>query len=394
MSIHPGLISGAPFLAEPGLRRILRLLDADGEESRVVGGAVRNFLMDRAVSDIDIATTNLPAETMRRAAAAGMQAVPTGIDHGTVTLVADGVPYEVTTLREDIATDGRHARVRFGRDFAQDALRRDFTVNALSCDAKGTVFDYVNGLADLEARRVRFIGAPTDRIREDYLRILRLFRLSAAYGEGTIDAEGLAAARREIAGLDQLSRERVRLETLKLVVQARAADVLTIMAREGFATPVFGSAVDPARLDRLMAIEAVLAEKPDALRRLFALAVFSPEDAAGLRTRLRLSNSEADRLAAMMQAGALVADERTLLYRLGAQAYRDQIIANWLASGCAANDPSRISAYRLPERWKPPRFPISGADLIAAGWKAGPELGAELRRLEAEWLAAGLPADD
>ena len=394
MKTHPGLIAGAPFLAEPGLQRILSLLNAEGEQARVVGGAVRNTLMGRAVSDIDIATTALPEAVMARAAAIGIHAVPTGVEHGTVTLVVGGVAYEVTTLREDIDTDGRHAKVRFGRDFARDALRRDFTINALFADPLGNVFDYAGGLADLTARRVRFIGDADARIREDYLRILRLFRFSAAYGDGTIDPEGLRAARRGMEGIERLSRERIRQETLKLLVQPNTTLVLAIMAREGFAAPILGGPVDLARLDRLVAIESTLAEQPDAIRRLFALAVADPQDAHRLRERLRLSNAEADRLAAMTQAKAAGTTDRTLLYLLGPDAYRDRIIADWLARAATADDPARLAAYHLPEHWSAPRFPLSGADLIASGWKPGPELGAELRRLEAEWIAAGMPPGD
>lgn len=405
MTRRPGLVAGAPFLADPAVRRILSLLNDAGEQARVVGGAVRNTLMGLTVSDIDIATTAVPQLVMRRAAAAGIHAVPTGIEHGTVTLVVAGAPHEVTTLREDIETDGRRAVVRFGRDFAQDALRRDFTINALGADADGTVHDYAGGLVDIAARRVRFIGDADARIREDVLRILRLFRFSAAYGDGTVDAAGLAAAGRNKAGLDRLSRERIRQETLKLLVQPQAAAVLDIMAAGGFLDPVLGGPADVARFRRLVAIEAALGERASPVRRLFALAAFAGDDAARLRERLKLSNAENERLSALAVSGAArpaipcppptavetAASERALLYRLGPETYRDRVVADWLDAGAPADDPARSVAYRLPDRWTAPKFPISGADLLAAGLNPGPAVGETLRRLESDWIAAGMP---
>jgi len=204
-------------LAEPRLRRLLTALDGNGEETRVVGGAVRNALFGRRVKDVDLATTALPEETARRAREEGFKVVPTGIEHGTLTVIVGGEPFEVTTLREDVETDGRHAVVRFGRDFAADALRRDFTINALSVRADGEIRDYTGGLADIAAGRVRFIGSARGRIREDYLRILRFFRFFAEYAQGPIDADGLHAAIHERAGLERLSRERIRTEFLRLL---------------------------------------------------------------------------------------------------------------------------------------------------------------------------------
>src|SRR6187455_1828204 len=195
----------AKWLREGALPRLLEVLDRDGEEARAVGGAVRNALLDMPVGKIDVATTATPQEVTKRVTAAGFKAVPTGIEHGTVTVVIDGAPFEVTTLRQDVETFGRHAKVAFGRDWKRDAERRDFTMNALSAARDGTVYDYVGGLADIEARRVRFIGDAATRIAEDYLRILRFFRFHAAYGEGAPDADGLTAAIKSRAGLDQLS---------------------------------------------------------------------------------------------------------------------------------------------------------------------------------------------
>ena len=211
-----------------------------GEQARVVGGAVRNTLLGEAHGDIDIATTALPDEVMRRVQAAGFKAVPTGIEHGTVTVVAAGRPFEVTTLREDVETFGRRAKVAFGRNWRRDAERRDFTMNALFVSRDGTVYDYVGGLADIETRRVRFIGDAAARIAEDYLRILRFFRFHASYGAGAPDAQGLAACIAGRAGLEQLSRERIRMEVVKLLLARHAVPALAVMTETGLLEQVLG----------------------------------------------------------------------------------------------------------------------------------------------------------
>src|SRR5665647_3574673 len=217
------VLADAPWLKSGPAARVLQLLDGNGEEARVIGGAVRNALLQIPVADIDIATTALPDEVIRRAKAAGIKSVPTGIDHGTVTLVVDGHPFEVTTLRQDTETFGRKARVAFGRDWVVDAERRDFTINGLSVDGDGVVHDHVGGLDDIAAKRVRFIGDPNQRIAEDYLRILRFFRIHAAFGEGEPDRAGYLACIRARAGLESLSAERLRMEMVKLVVADGAA---------------------------------------------------------------------------------------------------------------------------------------------------------------------------
>jgi len=222
-------LRGADWLTAGPTARVLGLLNGDGEEGRVVGGAIRNALLGISHGDIDLATTALPEEVMRRASAAGLKCVPTGIDHGTVTIVIDGEPFEVTTLREDVETFGRKAKVEFGRDWRRDAERRDFTINALSATADGVIHDYVGGLADVAARRVRFIGDPAQRISEDYLRILRFFRVHAAYGAGLPDCDGLHACISARAGLARLSAERVRMEILKLLAAPGAADAPRVM---------------------------------------------------------------------------------------------------------------------------------------------------------------------
>ena len=289
----------AQWLREGALARLLAVLDGDGEEARVVGGAVRNALLGEPIGEFDIATTALPAEVIRRANAQGFKTVPTGIDHGTVTVVVDGRPFEVTTLREDVETFGRKARVAFGRDWKMDADRRDFTINALSVSRDGTIHDYVGGLADLQKHRIRFIGDPAARIAEDYLRILRFFRFQAHYGEGLPDREGLAACIAARAGLATLSRERVRAELLKLLLGRHAVPVLAVMSECGLLISVLGGVPLLASVSNLAKLEQAIGLHPDAVRRLGALAVFVPEDAQRLAERLRLANVELERLASM-----------------------------------------------------------------------------------------------
>jgi poly(A) polymerase len=234
------VLEDAPWLRSGATARVLALLNGNGEEARVVGGAVRNALLRIPIGDIDIATTALPAEVMRRAKAAGIKSVPTGLDHGTVTLIVDGHPFEITTLREDTETFGRKAKVAFGRDWIADAERRDFTINGMSVDAAGVVHDHVGGLEDIAAKRVRFIGDPDQRIAEDYLRILRFFRIHAAFGAGEPDRAGYLACIRARAGLAQLSAERVRMEMLKLMVAEGAVGAITAMADAGLLLAILG----------------------------------------------------------------------------------------------------------------------------------------------------------
>jgi poly(A) polymerase len=339
---------------------------------------------------------------MARAARAGLRSVPTGVDHGTVTLVVQGRPFEVTTLREDVETDGRRARVRFGRSFEHDARRRDFTMNALSTTATGEIFDYVDGLADLAARRVRFIGEPRQRIREDYLRILRFFRFHAAYGAGAMDAEAFDAVIAERAGLASLSRERVRAELMKLLVAARAAAVVEDICDAGLLQPLLAGVCRPARLAHCAAIEAARGAPPDATLRFIALCVATREDAERLLERLRLSNAEAARAAgaadahARLHARSAPPQPRELyafLYERGRAAACDAIALAHAESGAAADDERWLSAWRFLRDTPEPRLPFSGADLLARGLPAGRRIGETLKRLQALWIRAGFPKD-
>jgi len=387
------------WLSDPPVRRALGLLNGDGEEARVVGGAARNALMGLPLSDIDIATTAVPDEVIRRAAAAGLKAVPTGIDHGTITLVIDGAPFEVTTLREDVETFGRKAIVAFGRDWRVDAERRDFTMNALSISPDGMVYDYVGGLADLRDRRVRFIGDPARRIAEDYLRILRFFRFQASYAGGAPDAAGLHACIVARDRLRTLSRERVRGELVKLLVAPYAVPTLTVMAETGFVELLLGGVPQLASFAAMVEVEAAAALAPDPVRRLGALGLFTVEDAARLRDRLRLFNAEHERLVAMVERWWRVsptpgeAEARALLYRLGPVRFADRVLLAWSRSRAGAADPTWQALATLPARWTPPRFPLRAADLMSRGLARGPALGTALRAAEEAWIAAGFPSD-
>jgi poly(A) polymerase len=386
------------WLSQGALGRLIALLDGDGEEARVVGGAVRNALMRLPVGEIDVATTAKPEEVGRRVEAAGGKAVPTGIEHGTITAVIDHQAFEVTTLREDVETYGRKARVAFGRDWRADAERRDFTINALSASRDGTVFDYVGGLADIAAHRVRFIGEPARRIEEDYLRILRFFRFQAHFGAGAPDAAGLLACIRARCGLETLSRERVRAELLKLVIAPRATPTLAVMTEIGILDMVLGGVPFLASFENMVKVEAALGLEPDALRRLGALAVWVTEDAERLGERLRLANAEAERLAALDGWWRLApaADERpvrAVLYRLGPQVFLDCTLIAWARSQAGAADAAWRALASLPRRWTAPAFPLKAADFIDRGVAAGPSLGAALRAAEAAWIAADFPAD-
>ncbi|MGB6170784.1 MAG: CCA tRNA nucleotidyltransferase [Xanthobacteraceae bacterium] len=388
----------APWLRNGEVARLLAALGCDGEEARVVGGAVRNALLRLSVDEIDVATTALPEEVVRRVEAAGWKAIPTGIDHGTVTVIIDGKPFEVTTLRQDVETYGRKAKVVFGRDWRTDAERRDFTINALSATADGRIYDYVGGVADIAARRVRFIGEPATRVAEDYLRILRFFRFHAWYGQGHPDAAGLHACILARAGLETLSSERVRMELLKLLLAPHATPTLAVMAETGILGAVLGGVPLLASFENAVKAEAAMGFSADAVRRLGALAVTVKEDGERLGQRLRLSNAEAERLVALEHwwrvlpaAGEQAA--HALLYHLGPQSFTDRVLIAWSRSAGGAADRAWHKLANLPQRWTPPKFPLKAANFLDRGLAAGPALGAAMRAAEGAWIAADFPAE-
>jgi tRNA nucleotidyltransferase/poly(A) polymerase len=392
-------LAGAPRFEAHGVRAVFRALDRETHEARIVGGAVRNALLGEPIADIDFATTATPEEVMRFATEAGLKVVATGLKHGTVTLIVDGQPFEVTTLRLDVETFGRHATVAYTRDWAEDAKRRDFTMNALYADAKGRVFDPLDeGMDDLQARRVRFIGVARERIREDYLRILRFFRFTAEYAESAPDQQGFHACIVERAGLATLSSERIQAELWRILKGRAPLRALEPMAKGGFLTAVLGGVARLAHCERLIDIEAALSFAPDATRRLAALAVMVEEDAVRLAKRLRLSNADSARFAVMTALHPRAtrdmseAEAREALYQLGAEGWRDRVLIAWARSGDGVTD-AKADAWRglatLPERWTPPEFPLKGADLLSAGMKKGPRVGEALRAAEERWIASG-----
>jgi len=406
--------AGAPFLADPALRRVVAAITADGDAAgvaggsasdavRLVGGTVRDAVLGEPMDgDIDLATPLLPQVVSERARAAGLKVVPTGIAHGTVTVVADGRPFEVTTLRRDVATDGRRAEVAFGGDWLEDAQRRDFTMNAMSLAPDGTLHDPVGGYADCLARRVRFIGIADERIREDYLRILRFFRFHARFGAGAPDAEGLHAVTRNLAGLQQLSAERVAQEMRKLVQATGAAPTLGFMAECGVLDRVLAGVPRLVRFARWVEIVRANGTTLAPAPALVALSTFVPEDVERLAARLKLSGAERTRMVAAEAArrgiGGLKAGTdgsvaeghaaRVLLYRLGPAAWRDGVLLAWADAGVAPDDAGWRALLSLPDRWSAPRFPLAGRDLMATGLPAGPALGRRLAELEARWIAS------
>jgi len=371
------------------VQRVLDALEAAGGEGRFVGGCVRDTLAGRPIQDVDIATPLLPDAVIAALQAAGLGAVPTGIEHGTITALVEHQPYEVTTLRQDVETFGRHAVVAFTEDWRTDALRRDLTMNALYLDRRGRLYDFFAGAADLAAGRVRFVGDPWQRIREDYLRILRFLRFHAHYGRGPLDAHGMAAAAALAAGLDGISGERKRQEFLRLLEAPDPLPVLEVMLAHGILRYVLPRADGLQRLRRLLA----LAPDADALQR---LAVLLPHgaDPTPAAAGLRLSNRETGRLKTMASASEELESARVrrrLLYRLGAEALIDR---GRLAAvdGClAATDLAALEAEAAA--WRPLSFPLRGRDLVSLGIAPGRGMGDLLKTLEEWWIEEGFRPD-
>jgi poly(A) polymerase len=336
------------------------------------------------VGDIDLATPLHPEAVMARLDRAGISCIATGLQHGTVTAVADGDSVEITTLRRDVETDGRHARVDFTDDWAADAARRDFTMNALYLDTGGGVWDPTGGLADCRAGRVRFVGDPATRIEEDRLRVLRFYRFQAHYGRETPDAAARAACRDAAGTLARLSGERVRTELMKLLAAPDPVPTVRFMAEDGVLGAILGSPLSFDRLAALLALERAI----DPLRRLAALLPRDPTAAGALAGRLRFSNPERDRLTALadpapaMDLDGSLAAQRRLLYVLGAAPYGDRIL---LAATAGSADRLR-PLLAFADAWKPPTLPVAGADLLRLGIAEGPRVGEALRRVEAWWI--------
>ncbi|MBC8716987.1 CCA tRNA nucleotidyltransferase [Ochrobactrum sp. Marseille-Q0166] len=408
MSDTVNISDQANWLRSKPLQSLFAALNRDGGEVRVVGGAVRNTLLGTKVSDVDLATTHLPQETVRLAKEAGFKPVPTGIEHGTITVVVQGQPFEVTTLRKDIETDGRHAKVAFGTDWKADAERRDFTINALYATADGNVIDYVGGLADIETKTLRFIGDAEQRIREDYLRILRFFRFFAWYGTGRPEADGLRASARLKDGLNQLSAERVWSELKKLLSAPDPSRAMLWMRQSGVLNIILPESekwgIDA--IHGLVRTEADLNWQVDALLRLESIV---PPDAARmseLGKRLKMSNAERARLEAWARADVIRSETseqalKKLIYRGSSQAVADRIRLAYASARqeAAASDEAMIRAGAYSrlldavEKYEPLVFPVTGGDLLALGLEKGPGLGEMLRDLETLWIDSGFSLD-
>ena len=366
-----------------GMARLLDSLGAGEGLTRYVGGAVRDDLLGLPVSDIDLATRIRPKEVVQRLEQAGIKAVPTGIDHGTITAVSDGQVVEITSLRRDVATDGRRATIAYTDDWQEDAARRDFTINALLADPQdGTIVDYFGGLSDLEKRRIRFIGDPLERIAEDHLRILRFFRFHARYGRGAPDAAALEACTARANDLMALSRERIADELLKLLGLADPQQTVALMLEREILAPALPE-IEPARmadLRSLIATERAAGVEPDGLRRLSAILPADSLTAEKVATRLRLSNKARKRLACSADRG-LSSEPRALAYWVGVQCAVDRL----LLAG-KAGDAASIAG------WIPPRLPIGGVKLMAHGLPEGPVIARTIRAIEKRWVESGFPS--
>jgi poly(A) polymerase len=374
-------LDAAKWRKKRGMNRLLKALGADQGLTRYVGGAVRDDLLGLPVSDIDLATRIAPDDVIRRLEKARIKAVPTGIDHGTVTAVSDGHPFEITTLRRDVSTDGRRATVAFTDDWEEDAARRDFTINALSADpSTGELFDYFGGLDDLERRHIRFIGDPLQRIAEDHLRILRFFRFHARFDAGEIDTAALEACAARANDLMALSRERIADELLKLLAVANPSSTVEIMLDRGILKPVLPEVARDSSHDLkgLIAAESAAGLTPDPVRRLAALLPRDSAVAENVAVRLRLSNKARKRLACA--AGTSEDAAQVLAYRLGTACAVDRLL---LAGQSEAA--GEIAG------WHTPRLPIGGGQLIKRGLPEGPVVARTLKAIEDRWLTAGFP---
>ncbi len=396
-----GQLSPQDWMQAAETKAVMAALTAEGAEVRFVGGCVRDAVLRRPIRDIDIATHDPPEKVMTLLERAGLRAVPTGIAHGTVTAVVGRAHFEITTLRCDVETFGRHARVEFTNDWAADAARRDFTLNALFCTADGMIFDPHDGLADLGAGRVRFVGDAMQRIDEDVLRLLRFFRFHAHYGRPPADRDALDACRAQAHKLPTLSGERVSGEIFKLLQAPDPASVLLLMQAERVLAYLLPEATDIGRLRTLCFLETrglVRAGiKTDALRRLAAVLKVDHSGAATVADRLKLSNGQTDRLVALAAPDRVpdpsmtAPTARRLLHRIGAERFRDLLLLGWAAVKAvdAHRPPGETERWLglldLADAWQPVTLPVRGQDVLALGVPHGPKIGAILAEIERWW---------
>ena len=366
-------------------------------EARFVGGAVRNALLGVPVVDVDIAVPMPPHEALARLKAKNIKVLETGLDHGTVTAIIGTHAFEITSLRRDVETDGRHAKVAFTDDWAEDAARRDFTINALYATADGEIFDYATGVEDLIAGRVRFMGDARARIAEDYLRVLRLFRFHAWYGKGEIDAEGLRAVAEAKDKLQTLSAERIAKELLRLLEAVHPTPVLRVMAATGILSLLLPGALQLARLEKLAQLEGENLFVGDAVLRLAALLPDGDASAQAVAGALKLSNAVRDRLEQALggeKIGAQISaqEARQRLYRIGAASFKDKVMLQW------ASAPQGAGAWRMllemADNWQRPRFALTGRDVMQAGIAQGPDVGRLLAQVEDWWVEGDFAASE
>jgi tRNA nucleotidyltransferase/poly(A) polymerase len=385
------------LLRDPATRAVLAALGGEQRATRIVGGAVRDALLGMPVADADLATVMLPELVIERARAAGLKTALTGLSHGTVTVIAGGRPFEVTTLRRDIETDGRRAVVYFTTDWREDASRRDFTINALYCDVAGEILDPLGGLRDLGERNVRFIGRAEDRIREDYLRILRFFRFFAWYGSGRPDPLGLKACARLKEGIARLSAERVWAELKRLLKAPDPTRALLWMRTTEVLQKALPESWGIDAVPRLVAAEQAEGWRPDALLRLESILPPHRARIEALSERLRLSRAETARLIAWADAPEVdpaISDVglAQVLYRAGEAGVQDRLHHAFARELAAGNSESAKALQRLlafAASWERPVFPLSGRDLVAAGLEPGPEVGKRMKELEERWVDSG-----
>lgn len=378
----------APWLQDAALKRVVDALKVDGQPPRVVGGAVRDALLGIKVADVDLATPLKPLEVSRRLEGARIKAVPTGIEHGTVTAAADGRTFEITTLRRDVSTDGRRATVEFATDWVEDAARRDFTINALYADPETReIFDYFGGLADLAEHHVRFIGDAEQRIAEDHLRILRLFRFHARFGQGAIDTDALAAAAKHSSKLMALSRERIADELRKLLSVTNPAQAVQAMLDAGIFNSFLPEIAPDAgqKLARLVEREIAVAATPSVARRLSAVLPNDTSSVEKIAARMKLSNRLRTDLIQLAAHHGSTLSARQLAYSIGIANARDLVLLNF------AEDRWRDEVVSL-QGWDVPEFPIKGGDLIQKGLRAGPVVAKTLQAAEKQWIAELFPS--
>ena len=394
-------LARAAWLNEADTKAVMEALASGGGTARFAGGCVRNALMGEPVADIDIATTETPEKARALLEAKGIKVVPTGIDHGTITAVMPSRHFEITTLRVDVATDGRRADVAFTEDWVADASRRDFTMNALYCDADGTVHDPLGGRDDLKARRVRFIGDAHARIREDYLRILRFFRFHAWYGKGEPDAASLRACAEEREGLRQLSGERVRDELLKIASADEAGEAYRQMAAAGILAIVLPEASRLDRFEKYVEIEATQLFAPaDPILRLGAMLDLDAAGVAALAQRLKLSNKDRDRLAAMLTDKTKIVcylsmrEVRRALYTMGLRLFKDRVSLGWADDRRGHNAFQWRAMLAMADSWEKPELPLTGEMIKAAGVPEGPEIGRVRKEVEEWWVDSDFIDDE